>query len=142
VNAALKRCATQKPKLARTHPSTALGTGSGASGNANRVGDTGKIFDVPLHRIIIGGVALLSVAVCGLGTNLTFFEILTKTNEVLPEERQFSVEWWYYSKQIRLFREYRRLYPQGNLCRRFYVFMAICLAALLLAAWSIGTVSK
>jgi len=89
-------------------------------------------------RAIVAIVAVAGVALCGLVTSVINQQIVTKVNERLPKESQFSAVGWYYTKSRRLHREYRRLFPSGRLLwaeRAFGVTMAgfcICLV------WAIG----
>lgn len=79
---------------------------------------------------IIGSIAGVGVPACGLTTMSLGFEIVDKVNELLPAEQQFERFNWYYSKYQRLNYEYRRLYPAGDLLRRYRTFTLLMVACL------------
>ncbi len=60
--------------------------------------------------------------------------MVDEVNKLLPVEQQFSPLGWYWSKYERLNLEYKRLYPSGNLWKRFRVFTALMFACGLVAA--------
>jgi hypothetical protein len=62
-------------------------------------------------QVTIGIIALVSVSACGLISTLANFLIMEKVNEKLPKNEQIGALGWYFSKTLRLHREYRRLYP-------------------------------
>ena len=66
-------------------------------------------------RAVIGIVALLCVLVCGLVATLANLEMVDNVNEKLPAREQLATLGWYLSKYLRLYREYKRLYPDGRL---------------------------
>jgi hypothetical protein len=86
-------------------------------------------------RIIVGVFALLGMSVCGLLSNLVFFDIVEKVNERLPKEQQFAPLWWYWPKYQKLRREYKRLYPEGTLLRKVRVLIVVAFACTLIFAW-------
>ena len=67
----------------------------------------------------IGIIALWSGAICGIGSNWVIFQMVDRVNERLPGEQSFASLGWYWSKYRRLFGEYKKLYPDGNLVQRF-----------------------
>jgi len=89
-------------------------------------------------RIIIGIVALACVSICGLVATLANIEMMDKVNDKLPEEEQFATLGWHLSKQQRLQREYKTLYPTGPLLLKFRVVLALMFACLLICGWAFG----
>ena len=89
-------------------------------------------------RIIVGIFALVGMAVCGLFSNLAFFEIVEKVNGHLPKERQFAPLGWYRPKYQRLSGEYKRFYPDGNLFRKVRILMVVAFACALIFARVLG----
>jgi len=89
-------------------------------------------------RLIVGIVALACVSICGLIATFTRFEMIDRVNENLPEEKQFEMLGWYFSKTQRPHREYRRMYPDGRLLLKVRVLTALMFACLLICAWSFG----
>lgn len=59
-------------------------------------------------------------------------EILEKVNAHLPEAERFKSAWWGPSKQERLRREYRRLFPGGNDLKQLHRLTIIAFSALAL----------
>jgi hypothetical protein len=86
-------------------------------------------------RLIVGGVALASVSLCGLISAFVTFEIVDLVNKKLPEKDRFDPFWWYWEKTRRLHREYKRLYPSGRLLRKTHILLALMIGCLLTCAW-------
>jgi hypothetical protein len=59
-----------------------------------------------------------------------------KVNRQLSKKQQFSLDWWYWSKHQRLRREYKRLYPEGNLLGKFRALGVLAFASFLIWAWA------
>ena len=91
-------------------------------------------------RVIVGAVAPVCISVCGVIGTLTSFQMVDKVNEGLPEDQQFGVLGWYPAKTQRLHREYKRLYPDGQLVLTVRVLTGLMVACLLLCAWGFGFV--
>jgi hypothetical protein len=89
-------------------------------------------------QVTIGIIALVSVSACGLISTLANFLIMEKVNEKLPKEKQIGALGWYFSKNLRLHREYRRLYPDGHLVSMVRLLMALMIACLLICGWGFG----
>jgi len=70
--------------------------------------------------------------------SLLAFKMVDEVNKRLPREQQFSPLGWYWSKHRRLASEYQRLYPDGNLLRRYRVLTALMFASGLISAWVFG----
>jgi hypothetical protein len=58
-------------------------------------------------QVTIGIIALVSVSACGLISTLANFRMVEKVNEKLSREEQIGALGWYFSKPLRLHREYR-----------------------------------
>ena len=87
-------------------------------------------------HIIVGIIAFVCGVLCAISGTLLVFEMVDSVNDKLPEEQQFSPLWWYPSKYGRLFTEYKRLYPDGRLAKRFRLWSA---ALRLLICGCLGT---
>jgi hypothetical protein len=92
--------------------------------------------------LIIAIIAGVGVPICGLTAASVGFEMVDKVNMLLPTERQFAPLGWYYSKYKRLNYEYRRLYPDGNLLRRYCALTLLMFACLLVSCWGFGLFSR
>ena len=86
-------------------------------------------------RIIIGVTALVCTAICGFVSTLVHLEIVDLVNAKLPESEQFEYAGWYMGKTLRLWREYRRLYPGGRHIVRIHILEAIMFCCIALATW-------
>jgi hypothetical protein len=86
-------------------------------------------------RTMIGIAALLCVSIGGLVSTFWGFEIVDRVNEKLPKEERFESLGWYTEKTLRLYREYKRLYPDGRLVLKVYVIFAFMIMCLLICAW-------
>jgi hypothetical protein len=64
--------------------------------------------------------------------------MVAEVNKFLPVDQQFSQVGWYSSKYERLKREYKRLYPDGNLWKRFCISVALMFAFALAGIWAIS----
>lgn len=93
-------------------------------------------------RTMVGIAALVCVSICGLLSALLGFEMIDKVNEKLPKEEQFESLGWYTEKTLRLHREYKRLYPDGQLLLRDRVVIALGIVCLLICAWGFRFFAK
>jgi hypothetical protein len=93
-------------------------------------------------HIFVGAFALVCGSVCAMTSSFTVFHMVDKVNERLPEERQFAHLGWYWSKYERLFAEYKRLYPDGSLLRRFRVLAVLVFVCFFICAWGFGIFSR
>ncbi len=66
-------------------------------------------------RLIVGTAAVAGVTVCGLLSTRISYKMADQVNGKLPKEAQFSLIGWYLPKNLRLYREYRGLFPNGHL---------------------------
>jgi hypothetical protein len=85
--------------------------------------------------MIIGIIALVCAAICGLRGTLVNFEIVHLVNAKLPESEQFAWAGWYMGKTLRVRQEYKRLYPAGRHIVRIHILEAIMFCCLGLSAW-------
>ncbi len=91
---------------------------------------------------IVGIAALVCVSACGLLSALIQIEMVEMVNRRLPKGTQFESLGWYWPKTLRLIREYRSLYPEGDLLLRFRTLIALGVACLLVSAWGFGFFGK
>ena len=89
-------------------------------------------------HLIIGIIALASGSICGIGSTFVIFQMVDRVNERLPGEQSFAPLGWYWSKYRRLFGEYKKLYPDGNLVRRFRSLIMLTFAYFLIGVWGLG----
>jgi hypothetical protein len=86
--------------------------------------------------VISGIVALPCMSGCELMSSLTGCEMMDAVNDRLPRAEQLGVLGWHFSKTRRLLRTYARLYPNGNLAAKFWMFAGLTLLSLVISAWS------
>jgi hypothetical protein len=91
-----------------------------------------------MTKLAIGAVAFACALACALIASFAVFEMVDKVNERLPAERQFALLGWYWLKYQRLAAEYKRLFPDGNLWRRYRVLTALMFVCGLIFAWGFG----
>lgn len=89
-------------------------------------------------RAIVGITALVAVSLCGLLATMISIEMVEQVNAKLSKDDQFFPFGWYAPKTLRLFREYRRLYPGKNLHLRIIFLCALAFVCLLCVMWAIG----
>jgi hypothetical protein len=70
--------------------------------------------------------------------NLVLYAIVGEVNRKLPEDRQFKYLFWYPGKVSLLKKEYRRLYPEGNLASLFNACAGLSAFLMLAFAWQFG----
>jgi hypothetical protein len=76
--------------------------------------------------------ALFFIAIgCVIRANLLFGEIVTDVNRLLPKEQAIPVFGFTRHLFFDVLAEYRRLYPNGKLARKFYIWTAIGFACLI-----------
>jgi hypothetical protein len=74
----------------------------------------------------IAGLAFFIVAAgCILRANLLMGNIVADINRMLPKERAVPVYGFVRHRFFQILAEYRRLYPEGRLLLRFYIWGAI-----------------
>ncbi|MFZ3334097.1 MAG: hypothetical protein WA197_25935 [Candidatus Acidiferrales bacterium] len=93
-------------------------------------------------RVIIGLVAIVGVSVCGFIAGIKHLEIVDKVNEKLLHAERFDPVGWYWSRNRRLRREYKRLYPDGSLPSHLYIAAALAFACLLISAWGFSLFAR
>jgi hypothetical protein len=91
---------------------------------------------------IVGIVAIVCGCVCGLLATLGTFQMVDNVNEKLPETERFAPLWWDLSKTLRLWRNYKKFYPDGHLLMRVRILMAFMFACVFIAGWGFGIFAK
>ncbi len=90
----------------------------------------------PHDYLLIG---LLSTAIsCIIGAGFVQFAMIGEINRKLPEKDQISYLFGYSEKYQRIFREYRRLYPNGRLILYFKTLLWMGFGLLAVFAWQFG----
>jgi|HubBroStandDraft_5_1064220.scaffolds.fasta_scaffold1485840_1 hypothetical protein len=89
-------------------------------------------------RLVVGLIALVGGSIFGIASTVVHLEMVGKVNAILPRERQFAELGWYWQKSERMHREYRMLFPDGDLLRKWRVMVAAAVVSLLICAWSLG----
>ena len=85
--------------------------------------------------LIVVGFIILSGGL-GLWSTIVWHEMVEEVNRRLSPERRFEPLGWYPSKSLALIAEYRRLYPEGLLYRRFLILTAALFSLVIaLALW-------
>lgn len=92
-----------------------------------------------IPRGFVPAIVLLSLASAfGLFANAVLYAMVGEINRKLPDNQQIGYFTWYPSKERRVFKEYKRLYPTGRLSLYFKLWLALSLTSLLGCAWQIG----
>ena len=95
---------------------------------------------VSTWRLVILSVSAIAVAICGISSSVTMIAMIEEINREKPADNQISMLGSYLQKNLMVYREYRRLYPDGHLHIRL-IFLAVSgLICLLLAALAIGII--
>ena len=89
-------------------------------------------------RLTAALVLLLCVGVVGILAAINQFAIVQAVNNKLASDNQFNPLGWWLSKTISLQKQYRRLYPNGDLLRRQGVLTAVMFFFIAVAAGFIG----
>lgn len=89
-------------------------------------------------RLFVGIAALAGVSVCGVVGTIVSRTMVNEVNAKLPTDKQFSLTAWYFPKNLRLYREYRRLIPDGRLLLRVLFLLGSMVGCLIVGAWAIG----
>jgi hypothetical protein len=93
-------------------------------------------------RLVIGLLALAGTSISGIVSTMVHLEVVSMVNAMLSKEQQFEGLGWYLPKIQRLHREYRMLFPGGNLLRKWRIAVAAGLVSLLICAWSLDFFSR
>jgi hypothetical protein len=88
------------------------------------------------------GAVRLGSRVCGLLSTVAGWRMVDKVTEKLPNENQFAYWGWYWSKTLRLHREYNRLYPSGPLSRRVRILGGLVFLHVVICAWALSFFGK
>lgn len=71
---------------------------------------------------------LCASATCAVAGGYVMFAMVGRVNRRLPDDQQISYLWGTYSKQQRVLKEYKRLYPDGRLDGGFFWLVALMFA--------------
>src|SRR5882762_6945758 len=93
--------------------------------------------DAMSTRLLVGIAAIAGVSVCGLISSLVNSKMVDQVNGRLPKGVQFSPLGWYFSKRVRLHREYRRLFPDGYLLLQVRLLIALMFGSLMVCTWAL-----
>lgn len=88
-------------------------------------------------RLAVGVVAFAFALLCAKAASLLVSKMVSEVNKRLPIEQQFSpLDFW--SAYRRLYAEYKRLYPDGNLWDKYRVLVSLMFVGSLISAWIFG----
>jgi 4-hydroxybenzoate polyprenyltransferase len=103
--------------------------------NSNAV--TAALLMEILRWSALGLVWICGVA-SGIAMNAAYWAMVDKVNAKLPKDQQFSHPGWWFGKYQRLHREYRRLFPSGDLLRKAGIYSLLAFLCLSLATALLG----
>jgi len=89
-------------------------------------------------RIIFAIAAFSLATTCMISAGFVMYAMIGKVNRKLPDNDQIGYLGFYWSKMMRIFREYRRLYPDGHLAGLHKTLTAAGFVLVALCAWAIG----
>jgi hypothetical protein len=91
-------------------------------------------------RLAIVVLGVVGMIIVGMASTITGMQMVQAVNAKLPVNERFAMFGWYLGKTQRLFREYRRLYPEGTLFRRHMrlLFAGLCCMVIAAAAFGFG----
>jgi len=90
-------------------------------------------------RLLVGIAAVAGVSVCGFLSSLITDKMVDQVNGKLAKDTQFSLMGWYFPKNLRLYREYLRLFPDGQLLSQVLLVFGLMFGCLVIGAWAIGS---
>ncbi len=93
-------------------------------------------------RLFLGIAAVTGMSVCGLLSTIINYKMVDQVNGKLPKDAQFSLIGWYLPKNLRLYREYRRLFPNGHLLLQFLLLLGLMVGCVIIVAWVIGFLGR
>lgn len=73
-----------------------------------------------------------------LSANVVFYKMIAQINVKPPEDERIGELWFTVSKNAKVLREYRRLYPSGRLNVLAILLFIAALSFMLAAAWEFG----
>jgi hypothetical protein len=91
---------------------------------------------------VIAITAFICGVACAIASSFVVSQMVDKVNDKLPEERQFSHTWWYWSKYQRLFADYKKVYPNGPLLRTLRIMGVLVFVCFLATVWGLGFFSR
>lgn len=80
--------------------------------------------------------------ICAMIATFKNYEMMDKVNKRLPKSEQFDPLGWYLSKNLRLRREYKRLYPDGRLLLHVRIATALLITCAVMCAWGFELLAK
>jgi hypothetical protein len=90
-------------------------------------------------RLIIGVLAICAGGIAGISSSLLMLSMVDEVNRKRDQGDQISsTGFFYYPKTQRILTEYRRLYPEGQLHRRWWTAVAVGMLGLIVAGICIG----
>lgn len=93
-------------------------------------------------RLLVGIAAVAGVSVCGLLSTLVNCKMMDQVNSKLPKDARFSPIGRYFPKNLRLHREYRRLFPDGHLLLQTRLLLGLMCGFLAVGAWAMGYLGR
>jgi hypothetical protein len=93
-------------------------------------------------RLLVGIAAVAGVSVCGLLSALMNYKMMDQVNSKLPKDARFSPVGRYFAKNLRLHREYRRLFPGGHLPLQSRLLLGLMCGSLVVGAWAMGFLGR
>ena len=88
--------------------------------------------------LVQAGIFLAASTTLTLCSGFIMFAMIGEINRKLPEQERIGYFFGHLAKYLRIFREYRRLYPKGRLLLFHHVSFAAAMALLLAAGWRLG----
>jgi hypothetical protein len=89
-------------------------------------------------RLVAALVLLLAGVGSAIAATSVSWKMVEQVNSRLPDNERFDSVWWAFPKYLRLFRQYRRLYPSGRLVSHFWYLQTAMLVSLVGVAWLVG----
>lgn len=93
-------------------------------------------------RLLVGIAAVAGVSVCGLLSTVINYKMMDQVNSKRPKDAQFSLIGRYFAKNMRLHREYRRLFPDGQLLLQVRLLLGLMCGCLVVGAWAMGFLGR
>jgi hypothetical protein len=90
------------------------------------------------ERLIRAIVFLLAAQTFILVSGFLMYAMIGEVNRKLPDGQRIGYLFGHYGKYRRLFREYRRLYPNGRLGLYCKITGALGMASMAAFAWQLG----
>jgi hypothetical protein len=88
-------------------------------------------------HFLIEGAAFVGASTFGLLLTLANYRLVAQVNSLSPQELEISRVGGDVMKLMHLHREYRKLFPEGNLVLQIRVMMALMFVCLLVASLAV-----